>query len=164
MPLLHVINSRGMIPDSVRIYEYIQAMVDNGVFVDGVTGLTDYQKGRSLFTTGKTGDVADRLMGRRRCPGWPAMSSLRLATFTIPRSDRSEQARSAAWVPDGLIIPKKGQNIEASLEFLWPGLTDCHRPHSTRRLPAFPMAVRIFPAKCTARFSVRCSCSSWKTT
>ena len=42
-------------PDSVRIYEYIQAMVDNGVFVDGVTGLTDYQKGRSLFTTGKTG-------------------------------------------------------------------------------------------------------------
>jgi raffinose/stachyose/melibiose transport system substrate-binding protein len=104
-------------PDSVRIYEYIKAMVDNGVFVDGVTGLTEYQTGRSLFTTGKaamwqTGSWDGGAAGLSRDV------EFELGYFYYPEIRPERTGKVGAWVPDGLIVPKSGQNIEASLEFL----------------------------------------------
>ncbi len=104
-------------PDSIRIFEYIKAMVDHGVFVDGVTGLTEYQTGRSLFTTGKaamwqTGSWDGGSAGLSRDV------EFEIGYFYYPEIRPERTGKVGAWVPDGLIVPKSGQNIEASLEFL----------------------------------------------
>lgn len=104
-------------PDSIRIYEYIQAMVDKGVFVDGVTGLTEYQTGRSLFTTGKaamwqTGSWDGGSAGLERDV------EFELGYFYYPEIRPERTGKVGAWVPDGLIVPKSGSNIEASLDFV----------------------------------------------
>ncbi len=104
-------------PDSVRIYEYVQAMVDNQVFVDGVTGLTDYQNGRSLFTTGKTA-MWQTGSWDGGAAGLARDVEFELGYFYYPEIRPERTGKVGAWVPDGLIIPKKGQNISASMEFM----------------------------------------------
>lgn len=104
-------------PDSVRIYEYIKAMVDNEVFVDGITGLTDYQTTRSLFTTSKaaiwqTGSWDGGGAGLSRDV------EFELGYFYYPPIRPERTGKVGAWVPDGLIIPKMGKNIPAALEFI----------------------------------------------
>ena len=79
-------------PDSIRIYEYIQAMVDKGVFVDGVTGLTEYQTGRSLFTTGKAAMWQTGSWGRRLCRAG-ARCRVRAWLLLLPRDQAGENGK-----------------------------------------------------------------------
>jgi len=104
-------------PDSVRIYEYIQMMEDKQVFVDGITGLTDYNTARTLFTTGKAA-MWQTGSWDGGAAGLPRDVEFELGYFYYPSIREEKTEKVGAWVPDGLIIPAKGKRIPEAMEFM----------------------------------------------
>ncbi len=104
-------------PDSVRIYEMIKAMADKKVFIDGFTGLTDYNASRALFTTGKAAILQNGSWDGGNA-GLPKDVKFELGYFYYPPIRKEKTEVVGAWVPDGLIIPRKSKNIDAAKKFM----------------------------------------------
>jgi len=104
-------------PDSVKIFEYIKAMVDKKVFVDGITGLTDYNTARALFTTGKA-PMWQTGSWDGGAAGLPRDVQFELGYFYYPPVRPERTGKVGAWVPDGFIIPAKGKHIAEAMEFM----------------------------------------------
>jgi ABC-type glycerol-3-phosphate transport system substrate-binding protein len=106
-------------PDSVKIFEMIKAMADKKVFIDGFTGLTDYDGSRALFLQGKAAMFQNGSWDGGKA-GLPRDAKFDIGYFYYPPIRQDQTAKVGSWLANGLIIPKKGKNLdEAHNMFAW---------------------------------------------
>lgn len=101
-------------PESIRIFQTLKEMVDNGVFADGFAGLTDYDTAKSLFTSG---NAAMYQMGswEGAATGIEAAVDFPFGYFYYPQMDQEPYGPVGSWIPNCFIVFNR-ENQEAAKE------------------------------------------------
>lgn len=97
-------------PDSVRLFQTLKDMVDNGLVADGFAGIIDNEVAKSMFTSGK---AAMYQSGSWDAAGGLEQDQFEVGSFYYPPIREDAYGAVGSWVPNCFIAFDRG-NVEAT--------------------------------------------------